>query len=120
MKTVRKSFLALVALGGVIQSSYAQVPSTNDTSDANFNTGMGTDALGGPTPLNLTGGANTASGYQALNFNTSGSANTASGTGALYSNRSGGGNTASGTYALYNNQIGNNNTALGYYALSSN
>jgi hypothetical protein len=53
-----------LALAG---AAYAQVPATNDTSDGSFNTGMGTGALGGPTPVNLTGSSNSATGYQALN-----------------------------------------------------
>src|SRR5262245_1968598 len=59
--------------------SWGQVPNTNDTSDANQNTGGGTDALGG----NASGIANTAYGTAALKENTA-SYNTAFGADALY------------------------------------
>ncbi|MGA2191729.1 MAG: hypothetical protein ABSH33_24750, partial [Steroidobacteraceae bacterium] len=79
-----------IALALLSTAPYAQVPSTNDTSDPNFNTGMGTGALGGPAASNV-GSYNTAVGYDALSSNsyTLGSYNTASGSQALQSNTAG-------------------------------
>jgi len=51
-----------VALAG---TAFAQVPTANDRSDKNANTGSGTDAPGGPAATNG-GSDNTASGYSAL------------------------------------------------------
>jgi hypothetical protein len=137
MKTLHRSLLLSIGALALAGTAFAQVPSTNDTSDGYDNTGMGTRALGGPTPVNLTGTYNTASGYAALQANTTGSYNTASGDGALYSNTTGNDNTASGylalqanttgsyntasgSYALWENVLGNYNTAAGYNALYSN
>jgi hypothetical protein len=122
---VRLGFIGALALAG---TAYAQVPSTNDTSttDGKDNTGMGTGALGGPNPMNLTGTDNTASGFEALHSNTTGDSHTASGSYALssnstgFSNTTGGYNTASGGYALLNNTTANSNTASGAEALESN
>jgi hypothetical protein len=137
MKTLYQSLLLSIGALALAGTAFAQVPSTNDTSDGGrFNTGMGTGALGGPAPMN--GGLyNTASGYEALfsnttgNYNTAsgagalaassnGMSNTASGAGALESNTSGSYNTASGVNALLFNTTGTNNTASGYQALDSN
>ena len=63
---------------------FAQVPSTNDTSDGNYNTGTGTGALGGPATSNH-GQYNTAAGYQAAQ-ETTGVSNTAFGYQALLHN----------------------------------
>jgi len=106
-----------LALSGLLTGTvFGQVPSTNDTSDGNFNTGMGTGALG------LTGSdvgdRNTASGYEALYSNGVGYSNTADGTGALYANSTGDGNTAIGDGALGANTGGLDNTAVGAGALS--
>ncbi len=57
-------------------AAYGQVPTTNDTSDPNGNTGMGNNALGGPAASNA--GSSTRPGYQAL-FPTRWRFNTASG-----------------------------------------
>ena len=78
MKNLCKCLLAFFALCPMAESAYAQVPSTNDTS-AGSNTGMGSGALGGPSPAHLTGAENTAAGNDALSDNTSGSENTAAG-----------------------------------------
>jgi hypothetical protein len=103
-------------------SAHAQVPATNDTSttDGRHNTGMGTGALGGPSPVNLSGDYNTAAGFQALFSNTTGSFNTASGVEALGANTTGNNNTASGNQALGTNVSGSDNTASGNYALLNN
>jgi hypothetical protein len=77
---------------------------------------MGTGALGGPTPTNLTGSY----GSQELFNTTSGSANTACGMSALYPNTTGGSNTGSGYQALYANTVGSQNSAFGYEALYDN
>jgi trimeric autotransporter adhesin len=116
MKSVNLGLIGALALAG---TAYAQVPNTNDTSDGNANTGMGTGALGGPTPVNLTGTRNTASGAGALAINTSGGGNTASGASALANNTTGSFNTASGYEALVFNTTGNDNSASGAYALRS-
>jgi hypothetical protein len=73
----------------------------------------------------MTGGANTASGFQALSSNTSGYSNTASGAYALSSNLTGVFNTATGAWALNHNTgdasgNGSFNTASGFEALSYN
>ena len=80
------------------------------------NTASGFQAL----QANTTGSFNTASGFQALQANTTGSFNTASGVNALLGNTEGAGNTASGTGALQSNTIGSNNTANGASSLQSN
>jgi hypothetical protein len=117
MKSVNLALITALALAG---TAYAQVPNTNDTSDTTTeNTGMGTGALGGPTPV-LTGLENTASGWEALNADTDGTQNTASGASALQKNTSGSQNTASGVFALQGNTTGNNNTASGDQALGGN
>jgi hypothetical protein len=135
MKTLYQSLLLAITALAVAGAGYAQVPSSNDTSDTNQNTGMGTGALGGPAASNG-GTGNTASGYAALIFNT-GSYNTALGAGALaanttaqenvalgyaalYRNTTGSDNTAAGFEALYSSTTGGYNTAAGYWALYSN
>jgi hypothetical protein len=80
------------------------------------NTASGVQAL----YSNTTGGSNTAGGVQALYSNTTGNNNSVSGVQALYSNTTGGANTAGGVQALYSNTTGNNNTASGVQALYSN
>jgi Chaperone of endosialidase len=121
MNTIYSSFLGLIGALALAGTAFAQVPSSNDTSttDGNFNTGMGTGALGGPTPV-ITGSNNTASGYQALYNTTTGSNNTASGYSALLLNTTGHENTASGYQALNQNSTGTSNTASGVNALYSN
>jgi hypothetical protein len=120
MKTLYQSLLLSIGALALAGTAFAQVPNTNDTSDTTTeNTGMGTGALGGPTPV-LTGTENTASGWEALNADTDGTQNTASGASALQKNTSGSQNTASGVFALQGNTTGNNNTASGDQALGSN
>ena len=119
MKTLYRSLLLTLGALALAGTAFAQVPSTNDTSDNADNTGMGSGALGGPAATN--GGAfNTASGRDALLSNTSGSNNTASGAAALASNTTGSDNTASGFQALLSNKTGSYNTAAGTYALENN
>jgi hypothetical protein len=122
MKTLYQSLLLAIGALALAGTAHAQVPSTNDTSttDNRFNTGMGTSALGGPTPMNLTGSYNTAAGYQALLSNTYGYDNTASGAFALKSNTTGYDDTASGLNALLANTTGFYNTAVGSGALQAN
>jgi hypothetical protein len=136
MNSLYRSTLGLVGALALAGTAYAQVPSSNDTSDVNFNTGMGLGALGGPAAsnggccnmasgyaalnFNTTGVSNTASGYFALKYNTTGSYNAASGESALYSNTTADYNTASGVNALYSNTSAYYNTASGYGALYSN
>src|ERR1700740_3547608 len=110
-----RSRTAVILLLSIGATAYGQVPPTNDTSDANRNTGMGTGSL-----LNNSGEANTGSGYQALLSNTTGVSNTGIGHQVLFSNTTGSGNTASGDSALYYNTTGSNNTASGVAALGGN
>src|SRR5215471_19651963 len=98
----------VLTLGGAV--SWGQVPATNDTSDANRNTGGGRNTLY----------RNTTGGWDALLSHTTGIANTATGEEALFNNTSGGYNTAVGSAALNANTTGHENTALGYQALVSN
>jgi hypothetical protein len=75
---MKSTCLALIGALAVAGTTLAQVPASNDTSMTVLgNTGMGTGALGGPSPANLTGDGNTASGFGALNQNTTGTDNTA-------------------------------------------
>jgi Chaperone of endosialidase len=97
-------------------ATHAQVPSSNDTSDTNFNTGMGSGALGGPAATGM-GLYNTAAGYHALHANNSGQYDSALGFGALAANTSGNYNTAIGFDAMQDNTSGVYNSAFGYYAL---
>jgi hypothetical protein len=117
MNTISKWTMAMALVSGM---AYGQVPSTNDTSDANFNTGMGTGSLGGPNPINLTGISNTASGYLALGSNTTGANNTAAGSNSLQFNTTGYENTATGGGALQMNTTGYENSAYGSGALEFN
>jgi hypothetical protein len=100
-------------------AAHGQVPASNDTSDGNNNTGVGTAALGGPAASN-SGGANTAVGWSALQSNTTGTQNTAVGLNALLFNTTGEDNTASGADAMLDNKTGSNNTASGAGALTGN
>ncbi|MGO9635121.1 MAG: tail fiber domain-containing protein [Steroidobacteraceae bacterium] len=143
MNTTSKWAMTLLLL--LSGAAYAQVPSTNDTSDGYFNTGMGTNALKDVTPSSCggtpSGCANTGSGYDALYLNRTGNQNTGIGYGALESNETGSNNTATGydalqnndyegtgisdntadgAYALYRNTTGADNTASGYQALFLN
>lgn len=118
MKSTSLSVIAALALTG---AAFAQVPPTNDTSDAYQNTGMGTGALKavtkpqaqscGSTPV---GCNNTASGYNALRNNVGG------GSSASPPNPTGSFNTAVGSGALYSNTEASYNTATGYGALNAN
>jgi hypothetical protein len=106
------SIAALMTIG---LSAHATQPPDTVTSDVNYNTAMGTNAL-----LSLTDGSqNTAAGFGALEFNTDGTGNTALGTVALEENTTGSQNTAFGNETLSFNSTGNNNTAVGAGALYS-
>lgn len=118
MKNLYQSLLLALGALTLAGTAYGQVPSVNDTSDKNENTGMGAGALGGPANTNG-GSSNTASGFQALLSNTTGDDNAAFGYEALYFNSTGNYNTASGAKALFNN-TGVQNTASGVQALYSN
>jgi hypothetical protein len=65
MKSLSKSFLVLFVMCTMAEAAFAQVPFTNDRSDGNNNTGMGSGALGGPA-ASSGGSYNTASGFYAL------------------------------------------------------
>src|ERR1700681_4555469 len=136
MKTLYRSTLGLIGALALAGATFAQVPSTNDTSDAYSNTGMGMGALANLIPgTPPTGGnVNTASGYEALLHNTTGCYNTATGSYAMEDNQTGCDNTAtgagalqannasynaaSGAAALYRNTAGNYNTGIGAGALT--
>src|SRR5262249_55239656 len=109
----------VLTLSGAV--SWGQVPNTNDTSDANRNTGGGTGALVKVTPAlppSPAGPDNTAYGAFTPNHTTTGSENTAVGSEALFKNGTGSFNTAVGAFALFNNTT-DNNTAVGNSALES-
>lgn len=86
--------------------------------------GLGANAVAGNTAVgvgalasgSLSGGYNTANGYQSLVFNTTGDSNTANGNQTLFSNTTGTRNTANGYQALVFNTTGGSNLALGYGA----
>ena len=50
MNALNRSHLLMIAALALALAgtAFAQVPSSNDTSDTNYNTGMGNGALGGP------------------------------------------------------------------------
>ena len=110
-KRITWAILALIS-----GAAYGQVPPTNDTSDANNNTGMGSSALHSLT----TGNSNTAAGSLALTFDTTGSNNTAVGVQALEGDTSGSQNTAAGYQALASNTTGGNNSGYGFSVLVFN
>jgi hypothetical protein len=135
MKTLYQSCLGLISALALASAAYAQVPSGNDTSDGEANTGGGFNALDGPHAtasgegntgygyqvlLPNSGSFNTASGAFALSGNTGGSENTVSGYNALGFNTTGSYNTASGFDVLYSNITGKGNSAEGYRALFLN
>ena len=135
MTTISKCATALMLLSG---AAYAQVPSTNDTSDIYNNTGMGSGSLsaliGTPTCVTPPSGcSNTASGEVALGRNSTGNYNTAIGVLALFNNvdgdyntatgyaaflGAGTSNTADGAFAMQNAATGSDNTAVGFQALN--
>ena len=91
------------------------------TSDGNFNTAGGTNALVNVVTTGFPQGeSNTAFGQFALAANTTGGANTATGKSALLDNTTGNFNTATGFAALRFNTIGNANTAIGFATLQVN
>jgi ribosomal protein L29 len=135
MKNHYRSCLGLIGALALAGVAYAQVPSGNDTSDGNANTGGGFNALDGPTAtasgegntgygyqvlIPNSGSFNTATGAFALSGNTSGSENTVSGYNAAGFNTSGSYNTATGFDVLYSNITGKGNSAEGYRALYLN
>jgi hypothetical protein len=88
----------------------------NATMTGGLNTAIGYQALF----VNTTGYDNTATGYAALVANTTGYANAATGYAALANNTSGVYNTAVGQAPLVDNTTGSFNTAIGGYALYDN
>jgi len=117
MKTLYQSLLLALGALTLTGTSFAQVPSTNDTSDPTLhNTGGGTAAINNAT----TGDDNAAYGYAALSRNTSGQNNAAFGFEALYYNTTGSYNAVFGESAAFNNSTGSYNTASGYEALWKN
>ena len=116
MNAISKWTMALALLS---VTAYGQVPTTNDTSDENANTGMGTESLGGPAAFSQ-GFDNTAVGDAALRFITTGNFNTATGAAALANNTTSNDNTATGYSALIFNKIAADNTAVGFEALFTN
>ncbi len=105
--------------------------SLNQTSDLTINgvtVGKGANSVAANTALgtgvlasgSLSGGYNTAIGFNSLAANTSGTNNTAIGNSALNANTTASDNQAFGTTALYLNTTGSSNTAVGRDALRSN
>jgi hypothetical protein len=88
----------------------------NSTMTGGSNTAVGYDTF----PANTTGKWNTAIGEAAMEDSTTGSDNTGIGAGALEDNTTGSNNTATGYASLINNTTGGVNTAAGAYALYSN
>jgi hypothetical protein len=80
----------------------------------------GNTLLGFAGNTTMTGGGNTAGGFQALFSNTTGTGNTASGFKALFSNTAAYNNTAVGSGSLFSNTTGALNTTSGSEALSNN
>ncbi|MDD2657655.1 MAG: hypothetical protein PHD04_03295, partial [Candidatus Pacebacteria bacterium] len=83
-------------------------------------TTLGNYFSGGAGNLTMTGGWNTANGYQALYYNTTGGHNTANGFQALFSNTTGSYNVASGDSSLAANTTGLYNVASGWDSLLNN
>jgi trimeric autotransporter adhesin len=106
--------LALSGVTGTYNSAFG-IYACLSNGAANFNTGIGADAL-----LVNTADENTAVGAGTLFSNTIGRFNTANGAFALFSSSEGDDNTAIGDRALLGNTIGGGNTAIGNLALSSN
>src|SRR5213596_1947459 len=94
-----------------------EIPGNPDGGYAGLNTAEGSNALNGPAPF--TGVANTAVGWEALNFSGSANLNTGLGGGAGAIN-TGNENTATGAGAMLLNLVGNNNTSNGTFALVFN
>jgi hypothetical protein len=133
----RNNRLGFFALAGLSATSLfaAQPPNPSSVlSDGFFNTAMGPGALSNdatpgkqcvPYALNhsapsMSGCANTAAGFSALNRNTTGYGSTATGAGTLYANTTGAYNTAAGILAMFTNTTGAFNVATGANALASN
>ena len=135
----RSCLLSIIVGGawlGFLSSPLAAQPPDSVTSDANFNTAMGSGALislvagstsfgntaAGDTALSNLSNANynTAFGAKAMASNFNGGGNSGFGYGALYTNASGSFNTATGYHALFSGALNDNNTATGYQALFSN
>jgi hypothetical protein len=72
--------------------------------------------LGSDQRITNTGGGNTATGADALQYNTTGGDNTAVGIDSLYSNVTGAKNIALGNKAGFNLTTGSDNIALGFHA----
>ena len=117
MKNLYSYLLLAISTLAAAGTAFAQVPSTNDTSDTTlFNTGGGSGAINPAT----TGNDNTAYGYAALTSNTSGESNTAFGVSSLQANTIGIDNAGFGSGALEHNTTGEYNSATGYGALAAN
>jgi hypothetical protein len=112
LDTTKVPRLAAANVFTVNQSVKGNVTATGTVSGGGFMLGSklfgfgsyanGNAFLGFAGNSSMTGGANTATGFQALLANTNGSGNTAAGYGALAINTSGGGNVADGSNALQN------------------
>jgi hypothetical protein len=101
---------------------------TGDASISGLTVGKGTNGVTGNSAFgvgiltsgSLSGGYNTAIGFNALAANTSGTNNTGIGNSALNANTTGADNQAFGTTALFLNTTGSSNTAVGRDSLRSN
>jgi len=109
-----------VTASGEVQGGVVNATTSFDIGGLAFAFGSDQNAfLGFAGNSTMTGGGNTATGYEALYFNTSGNFNTANGLKALYDNTASN-NTATGFEALVSNTTGRANTAVGNQALYSN
>ena len=130
----RSGFAALAGLSATSLFA-AQPPNAGSVlTDGFYNTAMGNASLSHDTTPSkacvpylfnstanyMSGCANTATGFAALDANTTGYENTGDGAGALFRNTSGAYNTAVGTLALFNTDGTFSNTALGADALFAN
>jgi hypothetical protein len=137
LQMARNSKRGFIALAGLSATSLfaGQPPNPGSVlSDAFYNTAMGPGALSNDvTPSKqcvpyalyhsapiMSGCANTAAGFFALNGNTTGFGSTATGAGTLFANTTGAYNTAAGLLAMFVNTTGAYNVATGANALSSN
>jgi hypothetical protein len=135
----RHGIQGFIALAGLSATSLyaAQPPNPSSVlTDDYYDTAMGLGALssdvtpqkrcippmvtGRSSSYYMSGCANTASGFFALNRNTIGAGNTAMGAGALYLNTVGNSNTAAGALAMLSNTTGFGDVATGFGALYQN
>jgi hypothetical protein len=123
-KSILSSGAGRLILIGMAATARAQQPPDVVSSDASYNTAMGTEALFsvllGTGSTAYLGSRNTAVGWSSLLYNSSGYQNTAVGFQSMWSNLTGHDNVAIGPDALYANTSGDYNTGVGSNALPNN